>query len=62
MRQQVQAASNENIFLVLETARELDDTEKRLWHNERTVFELKEFVDSKSRETNYEAAKPSCPP
>jgi hypothetical protein len=35
-------------------AKEIDETEKRLKHYERTIFELKEYVDSKSRETDYE--------
>jgi hypothetical protein len=30
-----------------ETARELEETERRLKHNERTIFELREFVESK---------------
>lgn len=33
---------------------------KRLKHYERSIFELKEFVDSKSRETDYELVKGTC--
>ncbi|KAJ1419695.1 hypothetical protein B484DRAFT_400102, partial [Ochromonadaceae sp. CCMP2298] len=43
-----------------EVAKEIDETEKRLKHYERTIFELKEFVDSKSRETDYEVVKATC--
>ena len=43
-----------------ETARELDDTEKRLKHYERSIFEIREFVDSKSRETDFEQVKGAC--
>ena len=65
MRQQVQAASSEHESLkksltAHETARELEETERRLKHNERTLFELKEFVESKSRETDYLALKSNC--
>ncbi|RYH14275.1 hypothetical protein EON65_33865 [archaeon] len=52
MRGQVQSVSSEheNLKKALqnnEIARELEDTEKRLKHYERAIFELKEFVDSK---------------
>ena len=43
-----------------EVAKEIEDTEKRLKHYERTIFELKEFVDSKSRETDFELVKAQC--
>ena len=43
-----------------ETARELEETERRLKHNERTIFELREFVESKGRETDYLALKSNC--
>lgn len=29
-------------------------------HYERSIFELKEFVDSKARETDYEMVKAAC--
>jgi len=65
MRQQVQAASVEHeaakrALSNHDTARELDDTEKRLKHYERSIFELREFVEIKSRETDFEAVKASC--
>ena len=65
LRQQVQAANAEHesakrLLVNHDTARELDDTEKRLKHYERTIFELKEFVDTKSRETDYEPVKANC--
>ena len=65
MRQQVQQASVEHeaakrAMTNHDTARELDDTEKRLKHYERSIFEIREFVASRSRETDYEAVKSSC--
>ena len=65
MRQQVQSASSEHETIkksltAHETARELEESERRLKHNERTIFELKEFVESKSRETDYLALKSNC--
>jgi len=65
LRQQVQAANAEHesakrLLVNHDTARELDDTEKRLKHYERSIFEIKEFVDTKSRETDFENVKASC--
>lgn len=65
MRQQVQSLSIEHESLkkalgANEVAREIDDTEKRLKHYERSIFELREFVETKSRETDYEAVKATC--
>jgi intraflagellar transport protein 74 len=65
MRQQVQSASVEHeaakrALSNHDTARELDDTEKRLKHYERSIFEIREFVESKSRETDFEQVKASC--
>ncbi len=65
MRQQVQSASMEHeaakrALSSHDTARELDDIEKRLKHYERSIFEIREFVSSKSRETDYEAVKGKC--
>jgi intraflagellar transport protein 74 len=65
MRQQVQAASVEHeaakrALTNNDTARELDDTEKRLKHYERTIFEIKEFVTNKSKETDFDAVKGQC--
>jgi len=62
LRQQVQAANAEHesakrLLVNHDAARELDDTEKRLKHYERSIFELKEFVDIKSRETDFEFVK-----
>lgn len=58
MRQQIQSVSVEHETLkkslnANEVARELDETEKRLKHFERSIFDLKDFVDTKSRETDY---------
>ena len=58
MRQQIQSVSVEHETLkkslnANDVARELEDTEKRLKHYERSIFELKDFVDTKSRETDY---------
>lgn len=65
MRLQVQSVSADNEQLkralaLSETHREMEDTEKRLKQYERTIFELKEFVEVKSRETNYEPLKANC--
>eukprot|EP01034_Spumella_vulgaris_P025433 gene25433-31896_t len=65
MRQQIQSVSIENEALkkslgANEVAREIEDTEKRLKHYERSIFELKEFVETKSRETDYDAVKATC--
>ena len=65
MRMQVQSVSAENESLKRslnnnDTFKELEDTEKRLKQYERTIFELKEFVETKSRETNYEPLKANC--
>jgi chromosome segregation ATPase len=65
MRQQVQALSAEHEQLKRslnshDTARDLDDMEKRLKHYERSIFELREFIEVKSRETDYENIKVSC--
>lgn len=65
MRQQVQALSAEHEHLKRnlnshDTARDLDDMEKRLKHYERSIFELREFIENKSRETDYEVIKGSC--
>jgi intraflagellar transport protein 74 len=65
MRAQVQSVSAENESLKRslagnDTFKDLEDTEKRLKQYERTIFELKEFVETKSRETNYEPLKGSC--
>jgi len=65
LRQQVQAANAEHesvkrLLMNHDSARELDDTEKRLKHYERSIFELKEFVDVKSREMDYDIVKQSC--
>jgi len=65
MRQQIQSVSVEYEGLKKtlggsETAKEIDETEKRLKHCERAIFELREFVDAKSRETDYDVVKATC--
>jgi intraflagellar transport protein 74 len=65
MRQQLQSVSNEYESLKKqlnshEIGRELDDTEKRLKHYERSIFELREFVETKTRETDFEHVKTLC--
>jgi intraflagellar transport protein 74 len=65
MRQQVQALSVEHegakkALASHDIARELDDTEKRLKHYERAIFEIKEFVESKARESDFELIKSDC--
>ena len=34
--------------------------EKRLKHYERSIFELREFIETKSRETDYDVIKGKC--
>jgi intraflagellar transport protein 74 len=65
MRQQIQSVSLEHEALkkslnANEISRELDDIEKRLKHGERNIFDLKEFVEVKSRETDFEHIKTMC--
>lgn len=65
MRSQIQSVQYEyetmkKALAANEIGRDLEDTEKRLKHYERGIFELKEFVDSKSRETDYEQVKGLC--
>ena len=66
MRQQVQAASMEHEAVkrslnANDTARELDDTEKRLKHYERSIFEIREFVDSKVSSSAASVCLCPCP-
>ncbi len=65
MRQQIQSITVEHESLKKQLnsndiIKELDETEKRLKHAERNIFDLKEFVDVKSRETDYEHIKVIC--
>jgi uncharacterized protein YeeX (DUF496 family) len=65
MRQQIQSVSLEHEALkkslnANEISRELDDIEKRLKHGERNIFDLKDFVEVKSRETDFEHIKTMC--
>jgi predicted nucleic acid-binding Zn-ribbon protein len=58
MRQQIQSITVEHETLKKslnshDIAREIDDTERILKQKERAIFDLKDFVDSKSRETDY---------
>lgn len=43
-----------------EIAKEIDETEKRLKLNEKTIFDLREYVESKTRETDFELVKLNC--
>jgi chromosome segregation ATPase len=65
MRSQIQSVTLEHEALkkslnANEISKELDDYEKRLKHNERNIFDIKEFVDVKSRETDFEHIKSIC--
>lgn len=65
MRQQVQAVSTEHEHIKRtlnnnDTAKDLEDMEKNLRQKERTIFDLHEFVESKTRETDYESIKGGC--
>lgn len=65
LRMQIQSISVEHESLkkqlnANEIARELDATEKTLKHKENGIFDLKEFVDAKTRETEYEHVRGLC--
>lgn len=65
IRQQIQGISAESESLKKqlasnETDKELEETEKRLKHYERTIFDVREFIESKSRETDYELVRGNC--
>lgn len=65
MRQQMQSVSAENeglkkMLSANETARELEETERRLKQAEKVIFDLREFIEAKSRETDYEGLKANC--
>jgi intraflagellar transport protein 74 len=65
MRQQMQSVSAENEGLKKmlsshDTGRELEETERRLKQAEKVIFDLKEFIDVKGRETDYEGLKSNC--
>ncbi|OWY99886.1 Retroelement [Phytophthora megakarya] len=59
--------SNELDNLVQETmqpktAKNMDALEKKLRHHEQNIFHLKEYIDSKSREIDYEHVRTTRPP
>ncbi|CAM9135327.1 unnamed protein product, partial [Ectocarpus fasciculatus] len=65
MRQQMQSVSAENeglkkMLASNDTARELEETERRLKQAEKVIFDLRDFIDTKSRETDYEGLKANC--
>ncbi|KAF4318181.1 hypothetical protein BBO99_00007432 [Phytophthora kernoviae] len=65
MRQQVTALSSQLENLVQatasqETAKNLDALEQKLRHHEQNIFHLKEYIDSKSREVDYEHLRQDC--
>lgn len=65
MRQQVTALSTqvENVVHAIaqqETAKNMDALEQKLRHHEQNIFHLKEYIDSKSREVDYEHLKQEC--
>ncbi|KAE9026646.1 hypothetical protein PR003_g11194 [Phytophthora rubi] len=65
MRQQVTALTTQLENLVQETAaqetaKNLDALEQKLRHHEQNIFHLKEYIDSKSREVDYEHLKQDC--
>jgi uncharacterized phage infection (PIP) family protein YhgE len=62
IRQQTQMLTSEHESLKKQynsndVAKDLEETERRLKHYERTIYELKEFVEVKGRETDYELTK-----
>lgn len=65
IRQQIQSISAESESLKKQLAsneadKELEETEKRLKHYERTIFDIREYIESKSRETDYELVRATC--
>lgn len=65
LRQQIQGISAESESLKKQLAshdtdKELEETEKRLKHYERTIFDIREFIESKTRETDYELVRGTC--
>lgn len=65
MKQQVNALSLQLENLKQETAnhdtaKNLDALEQKLRHHEQNIFHLKEYIDTKSREINYEHVKQDC--
>uniref|UniRef100_K3WFZ0 Uncharacterized protein n=1 Tax=Globisporangium ultimum (strain ATCC 200006 / CBS 805.95 / DAOM BR144) TaxID=431595 RepID=K3WFZ0_GLOUD len=43
-----------------DTAKNLDSLEQKLRHHEQNIFHLREYIDTKSREINYEHVKQDC--
>ncbi|DAZ99426.1 TPA: hypothetical protein N0F65_004059 [Lagenidium giganteum] len=43
-----------------DTAKNLDALEQKLRHHEQNIFHLREYIDTKSREINYEHVKQDC--
>lgn len=43
-----------------DTAKNLDALEQKLRHHEQNIFHLREYIDAKSREINYDHAKQDC--
>ncbi|KDO16561.1 hypothetical protein SPRG_17927 [Saprolegnia parasitica CBS 223.65] len=65
MKSQVILLSNqyENVKHTLagnDTAKTLDSLEQKLRHHEQTIYHLKEFIDTKTREVEYEHVKQDC--
>ncbi|OQR96489.1 Intraflagellar Transport Protein 72/74 [Thraustotheca clavata] len=65
MKSQVILLSNqyENIKHQLasnDTAKTLDSLEQKLRHHEQNIYHLKEFIDTKTREVEYEHVKQDC--
>ncbi|KAF1326922.1 hypothetical protein FI667_g8040, partial [Globisporangium splendens] len=43
-----------------DTAKNLDSLEQKLRHHEQNIFHLREYIDTKSREIDYEHVKQDC--
>lgn len=43
-----------------DTSKTLDALEQKLRHHEQNIFHLREYIDAKSREVNYEHVKHDC--
>jgi len=52
-----QVESNKKAISVNETSKNLTSLEQKLRHYEQNIFSLKEYVETKGRETDFETLK-----
>lgn len=65
LRGQVSTLSSENEGMKKEIAgnevhKQMDDLEKKIRHKEQSLFALKEYVETKQRETDYMSVRDNC--